>query len=144
MGVAADHDVDRAVEFFHNVDDGPGDAGAFIVVAGRKTAFVDQHDDGLDATRLQFGDQRVDGVGLVAEFKTRRADRRNDIGRALQGQADKGDRNPVKFPDLVGRKKSLAGILLDRGGRKVVEFRASERMRPLTCVDRVAAAILHP
>src|SRR6185437_12756972 len=39
MGVAADHDVDGAVEFFDDVDDGAGNAGAFIVVAGRLTAF---------------------------------------------------------------------------------------------------------
>ena len=126
MGVAGDHDVDRAVEFLHDVDDRAGDARAFIVVAGRQAAFVDQHHDGLDAARLQFGDQRIHRLGLVAEFEPGRADRRDDVRRALQRQADEGDRNAFELPDLVGGKHGLAGALLDRAGGEIVKFRARE------------------
>ena len=45
----ADDDVDGLVELADDVDDRARDAGAFVVVAGREAALVDQHDDGLDA-----------------------------------------------------------------------------------------------
>ena len=73
MGVAGDHHIDRAIEFFDDVDDRARDARALIIVAGRRAAFVDQHHDGLDAARLQFGHQRIHRLGLVAEFETGRA-----------------------------------------------------------------------
>ncbi len=104
---------------------------------------MDQDDDGLDAARLQFRDNRIHGVGLVFEFKARRTGRRNDAGSAFQREADEGNGNSIEFPDLVSRKDRLAGRRLDGGSRKVVEFRALERMRPLAFVDRVAAAVLH-
>ena len=78
MGVAGDHDVDRLVELLDDVDDRAGDARAFIVVAGRQAAFVDQHHDRLDAARLQFRDQRIHRLGLVAEFEAGDAVRRDD------------------------------------------------------------------
>src|SRR6185437_16555574 len=99
MGVAADHDVDGAVEVFDDVDDGAGNAGAFIVIAGGIAAFVDQYDDGLDATRLQFRHQRVHRLGLVPEFQSRDARRRDDAGRTLQRQADERHRDALEFPD---------------------------------------------
>src|SRR6202011_2001608 len=111
MSVAADHDVDRAIEFLDDVDDRSGYARTFIIIAGRKTAFMDQHDDGLDAARLELRHQRVHGVGLVPEFETCDADRRDDVRRAFQGQADEGDRNAIELPDLVRREYGLAGIL---------------------------------
>ena len=144
MGVAGNHDIDRAVEFLDDVDDRPRYPRAFIVVAGRIAAFVDQHDDGLDAACLQFRDQRIYGVRLVLEFEAREPDGRNDVGRALQGQADEGNGNPIEFPDCVSWKYRLAGILLDGGGREVMELRAEEGMRPLALVHGMAAAILHP
>src|SRR6202158_1843288 len=104
MGVAADHDVDRAIEFLDDIDDRSGYARTFIVVAGRKTAFMDQYDDGLDTARLQFRHQRVHRVSLVPEFETRDAHRRDDVRRALQRQADEGDRNSLELPDLVSRE----------------------------------------
>ncbi len=61
---------------------------------------MDQHDDGLNTARLQLRDQRIHGVGFVLEFKARSTHGRNDVGRALQRQADKGDWNPVELPDL--------------------------------------------
>ena len=69
--VAADHQVDRLVEVLHDLDDRPADARALVVVAGRHAAFVDQHDDRLDALFPQLGHQRVDGLGLVAEGRAR-------------------------------------------------------------------------
>ena len=51
MGVAADHHVDRAIEFPDDVDDRSGYAGALVIIAGRESALMDQHDDGLDAAR---------------------------------------------------------------------------------------------
>ncbi len=74
MGVAADDDVDRAIEFLDDIDDRSGYSGTFIIIAGRKAAFMDQHDDGLDAARLQLRHQRVHRVGLVAEFEPGHAD----------------------------------------------------------------------
>ena len=101
--------------------------GAFIVVAGRIAALVDQHDDGLDAARLQFRNQRVHGLGLVPEFEAGDAGRRDDVRRAFQRQADEGHRNAVELPDLVRRKHGLAGALVDGGGGEVVKFRAGKR-----------------
>ena len=66
------------------------------LVADGKTAFVDEHHDGLDALRFQFRHQRVHGVGLVREFQTGDAWRRNDRRRALQGQAMKATGIPSK------------------------------------------------
>src|SRR5205814_9227550 len=93
VGVAADHHVDCFVEFLDDVDDRSGYAGTFIIVAGRKAAFMDQHDDGLDPAGPQLRHQRVDGLRLVLEFQTLNAHRRHEIGRALQRQANEGDGN---------------------------------------------------
>src|SRR5260370_42083560 len=70
--------------------------------------------------------------------------RRDDVGRALQRQADEGDRDALELPDFVRREHGLAGALLDGRDRKVVKLRAGERMRPLTFVDWMTAAVLHP
>ena len=142
--MAADHHIDRAIEFLDDVDDRAGDAGAFIVVAGRETAFMDQHHDGLDAARLQFGQQRVHGVGLVPEFQVGHAGRRDQVRRAFQGQADESHGNAAELPDRVGGKHGLAGALLEGAGGEIAKFGAEERMRPLASVDRMTAAILHP
>ena len=69
VGVAADHEIDRAVEFLDDVDDGAGDRGAFIIIAGRITTFVDQDDNGFNAARLQFRHKRIHGLGFIAEFQ---------------------------------------------------------------------------
>ena len=142
--MAGDHDVDRLIELFHDVDDRSRNAGAFIVVARRQSAFVDQDDDGLDAARLQFRDQRVHRAGFVAKFKVGNARRRDQAGCALQGQADEGHGNAVERADFVRRKHGLAGALLERAGGEIAKFRAGEGMRTLAFVDRVAAAVLHP
>ena len=142
--MAADHHIDRAAEFPDDVDDRSGYAGAFIIVAGREAAFMDQHHDGLDAARLQFGQQRVDGVGLVPEFQVGDAGRRHQVRRALQGQADEAHGNAAELPDLVGRKHGLAGALLEGAGGQITKLGAAERMRSLAAVDRMTAAVLHP
>src|SRR5271167_1553957 len=122
--MAADHKIDRTVEFLDDVDDGAGDRGALIIVAGRIAAFVNQDDDGLNATRLQFRHERIYGLGLIAEFQTRGAYRRDNAGCAFQGQTDESYGNAVEFPDFVRRKNRLAGRSLDRGGREVMKLRA--------------------
>ena len=144
MGVAADHDVDRLVEFLDDVDDRSGDSGTFIIIAGRKTAFMDQHDDGFDAARLQLRHQRVHRISLVAEFEACDAHRRDDVGRVLQRQADEGDGNALELPDLVRRKYGPAGALFDGAGGKIVKSCAEERVRALTFVGGMTAAVLHP
>ena len=144
MGVAADNDIDRFIEFLDDIDDRSGNAGALIIIAGRKAAFVDQHHDGFDAACLQFRHQRIHRFGLVLELKSGDAGRRDDVGRAFQRQADEGDGNAVELLDLVGREDRLAGAFLDGAGGKVAKFRAEKRMRPLAFVDRMAAAVLHP
>jgi hypothetical protein len=113
VGVAADHNADGGIQLLDDVDDRPGDAGAFVVVAGRKAAFMDQHDDGFDAARHQFRHQRVHRDGLVAEFEAHDADRRNDPGRALQGQPDESRGDAFELPDLIGRQDGLAGRLVE-------------------------------
>src|SRR6516225_8510273 len=143
MGVTADDDVDRGVEFFGDLDDGAGNAGTFIIVPGRKTAFVDQDHDRLDAARFQFGNGRIDGFRLVFEFEPGSAGRRDDVGCALQGQADEADGDAVELADLVRRKDRLAGILLEGRSRKVMEFRTWKRVWPLTTINGMTAAILH-
>ena len=132
------------VELLHDIDDRAGDARALVVIAGRQAAFMDQHDDGLDAARLQFGNQRVHRLGLVAEFEAGGALRRDDVRRAFQVSPMKATGMPSNVPDLIGGKHGLAGRLLDRAGGEIVKLRAQERMRPLAFVDRMAAAILHP
>ena len=87
--------------------------------------------------------QRVDGLGLVAEFQPGDAGWRDDVGRALQGEADEGHGNALELLDLVGRKQGLAGALVDRAGGEIAEFGAGEGMRALAAVDRMAAAVLH-
>ena len=105
---------------------------------------MDQDDDGLDAARLQFRDQCIDRLGFVAKFEVGNADRRDEAWRALQGQADEGDRNAVEAADFVSRKHGLAAALLERAGGEIAKFGARKRMRSLALVDRVAAAVLHP
>ena len=83
-------------------------------------------------------------LGLVAEFEVGNAHRRDEARRALQRQADEGDRNAVELPDFIGGKHGLAGALLDRAGGEIAKLRARKRMRSLAFVDRVATAILHP
>ncbi len=105
---------------------------------------MDQHDDGLNAARLQLRHQRVDRVGLVAEFETRDAHGRDDSGRVLQRQADEGDGNAPELPDLVRGKNRLASALVEGRSREIVKPGAGKRVRPLAFVGRVTAAVLHP
>src|SRR5665213_1281394 len=135
---------DRAVEFPDDIDDGAGDAGAFVVIAGRIAALMDQHDNGLDAARLQLRNQCVHRLGLIPELEARDAGRRDDVRRALQRQADERNRDGLEFPDLESRKQGLAGALVDGGRCEIVKLRARKPMRTLAPVDRMAAAILHP
>src|SRR5579872_4981813 len=86
----------------------------------------------------------IHGVGFIAKFQARCACWRNDAGGALERQADEGNGNTVELSDFVRRKNRLAGRGLDRGSSQVVKLRARERVRSLTVVDRMAAAILHP
>src|SRR5579863_6171070 len=144
MVVAADHEIDRTIEFLDDVDDGAGDRGALIVVAGRIAALVNQDDNGFNAARLQFGHECIYGLRLIAKFQARGARRRNNAGSAFQGQADEGYGNAVEFPDFVGWKNRLPGRGLDRGGGEIVKLRAREGMRPAAVIDRMTAAILHP
>ena len=69
MRVAADDEVNGLVELTDDGDDGPGNPRTFVVVAGRKAALVDQHDDGFDAALPQLRHQRVYRLGLVPEFQ---------------------------------------------------------------------------
>ena len=142
VGVAAHHDIDGAVEFFYDIDDWSRDARAFIIIADRNAALVDQHNDGLDAASLQFRNQRIDRFGLVAELEAGCGGRRNDVSGALERQADEGDGDAFELTDLVGREQRLAGRFLE--GRGVVKPCSGETMRPQAFVDRVTAAILHP
>ena len=141
--MAGDHDVDRVIELLDDIDDRSRNAGAFVVVPGRQSAFMDQDDDGLDAARLQFRDQRIHRTGFVAKFEVGNADRRDEARGALQGQADEGDRNAVEAADFVSGKHRFPGVLYDRAGGEIAKFCARKRMRSLALVDRVAAAILH-
>ena len=143
VGVAADHDIDGAIELLDDIDDRPGDARAFIVVAGRIAAFVDQHHDRRDAARLQLRHQRVDGVRLVPEFQAGDAGRRHQRRRGFQRQPDEADRDAVENLDLVGRQQRPSGRGLDGAGREIAKRRAHEGMRTAAAVDRMAAAILH-
>src|SRR6185503_20048573 len=138
----ADHDIDRGIELLHDVDNGSRYTRTFIVVAGRKAAFMDQHDDGLDPSRLQLAGQRVHGLGLVLELQAGRAGWGYDAGPGFQRQADEGDRDAIEFPDLVRREEGLAGGRFDGGSCKIVECRTLEWMRPLAVVDGMTAAIL--
>ena len=142
--MAADHDIDRFVELPDDIEDRAGEAWTLVVIAGRKTAFVDQDHDGLDAVRLQFRHERVHRVGLVAEFEAGDALRGDDAGRALQGQADEGNGNTVELSDLVGREDGLAVSGVEGGGGQIMKFGAGKRMRPLAFVDGMTAAVLHP
>ena len=142
--VSADHDIDGLVQFRDDLDDGARNTGTLIVVAARQTTLVDKENDRLDASRLQLRHQRVHRLRLVAEFEAGNALRRNDARRAPQGQPDKGDRNALEFPDLIGRKNRLAGILVEGAGGEIMKLGAGERVRSLTFVGRMAAAILHP
>src|SRR5262249_60311103 len=105
--------IDRLIEFLDDVDDRSSDGWALIVVAGWHATLVDQHHDGFHALALQFRHQRVHGRNLIAEFEAGGARRRDDLGRALPRQPDAGDGNAVEGLDLVGREKSLSGVLYD-------------------------------
>ena len=78
VGVAGDERVDLGVEVVDDVDDRAGDPGALVVRRrrDRRAALVDQHDDRLDALRLELGDERVDRLDLVEELEA------GDAGRA--------------------------------------------------------------
>ena len=140
--VAADDEVHRLVEPLHDVDDGPADARAVVVVARRHTAFMDQHDDGLDALRLQLGHQFIHGVGFVAKFKARHARWHHDAGCALERQADEGHRDALEGLDLVGGQQRQAGLGVHRAGRQVLEAGALESGGALAAVGGVATAAL--
>ena len=50
----------------------------------------------------------------------------------------------IELPDNVRRKYGRPGTLLEGRGRKIVKLCAFKRMQPLTFVDGMTAAILHP
>jgi len=90
---------------------------------------MDQHDDGLDAARLQFGDQRIDRLGLVAEFEAGRAVGEMMFRRAFQRKPDEGDRDAFERPDLIGGKHRLA-VAFSTCWRRGSELRAEKRCGP--------------
>ena len=143
MRMATDDQVHRLVELLDDIDDGTGNARTFIVVAGGKAAFVDQNHNGLDALGLEFGYQRIHCFGLIAKFEAGNARRGDEIGRALERQADEGDGDAFEISDLVRREQRLASLRVDGAGGKIAERRALEGMRPLATVDGMAAAVLH-
>jgi len=140
--VAADHDIDGLVEFSDDIHDRPGNAGAFVVVAGRKSALMDQHNDGLNTSRLQLWHQRVHGFGLVAEFETGHGLRGDDAGRPLQRQSDERDRDALEIPDLVGREDGFTRGFFEGAGRQIMKRGAGKRVRPLAFIDGMATAVL--
>src|SRR3954463_12888104 len=143
MGVAGDDQIDRMVELPGDVDDRAGYAGTLIVSAAGKATFVDQQHDSLHAPGLQLRHQRVDGLGLVAEFQTGRGGWRYDAGGALQCQPDEGDRNATEALDLIGWKHRLAGGLHNRRGGEIMKLGPGKRMRAAASLGRMTAAILH-
>ena len=67
MRMAADDDIGRLVEFLDDIDDRAGDAGALVVIARGKAAFVDKHHDGFDPLGVQFRHEGIHGLSFVLE-----------------------------------------------------------------------------
>ena len=81
---------------------------------------MDQHDDGLDAARLQFGDQRIHRLGLVAEFEPATPSGET-IGVPFNVRPMKATGMP-RTPDLVRRETRSCRCLLERAGGEIVKF----------------------
>src|SRR3569832_252759 len=99
MSEPADHEIDGAVKLLDDVDDRPRDCWALVVIAGWIAAFVNQDDDGFYPARLQFRDQRVDGLGFIAKFEAGCTAGGNNARRTLQRKPDECDGNAVELPD---------------------------------------------
>ena len=140
--VAAHHQVDRLVEALDDVDDSAADARAFVVVAGREAAFVDQQHDRLDALLAQLRHEFIHRLGLVAEAQATHARRHDDARRVFQRQADEGDRNALEGLDVIRRQQRLAAALVDRARGEVLERRTLERLRPFAALRGRTAATL--
>lgn len=142
--MAADHHVDGVAHAPDDVDDGPGDAGALVDAAGSRPALVKEDDDGFDALLLQLGNQRVHGVGLVAELEAAHASRGDHRGRGLEGHADEGHLDAFEGAHRVGREQRLAGAPVDHVRGEEAELGAAEAVAVRAAVRRVAAAPAHP
>ena len=140
--VPADDQIHRWVELLDDVDDGAGDARAFVVVPGREAAFMDQHDDGFHALGTQLRHQLVDRFGLIVEAQALDAAGRDDARRAAQREPDEGHGDAFEGLDLIGGEQGLAGLEVPGAGREVVVARAGEGVRALAAGRRVAAALL--
>ena len=113
MTVAADNQIDCVVQLLH--DGGNVRAsqitGAPIDVAqrtGLRAALMHQHDDGFNALRAQFGNQRIDRGGLVTKLQTGHTGRRHNGGRGFERHADKGHLHAVELFGAVGGQQGLA------------------------------------
>ncbi len=146
MRVTGDHRVDRGVECVVDGDDWSGDTDAGVDVTGRRrlrTTLVQQHDDGLDALRLQDWDERVGRLGLVEEIPTLDAGSGDQGVGGLKRHADEADLDVIEPLDPVGGQGRLAALVDDIGGEPL-EVGAGVRLaREIAAIDGVTAAVLH-
>ena len=146
VGVSGDHHFDLRVQTPGHIDDIALELAAILLVEafGGFTALVDHRDHGIHPLFAQFGQLRVDRLGLVNGVQTVHA-LLAYIGREVaQHRADKGDFGAVGLLDTVSRQQWFAGLRVDQVGRHIGEARAAVvvvKLAGLVRARRHAAAI---
>ena len=141
MRVAADHDIDCAVEAAHDVDDRPSELGAVVGAAAIDAALMYQHDDGFGARAFEFGDQAIHRVRFVEKFQSGHDCGREDGGRFFQSDADEGDLDAAEFAYGIRRKQCGAGVAHFHVGRQKSELRAAKGQARFASAARAAAGL---
>ena len=144
VGVAGDHQVHCPVQTGGDLGDGSVESVSAVALATvGEPALVEQHDNCLDSVGAERGDQRVYGLGLVAEGDALHSEAGHDARRALQRHPDEGYLYAIVLTDGVGREDGAARFVVDDVGGKELELCAGEGIAVQVAVDRMRTALLH-